>query len=201
MSTVMTERRRPLENDDGQGALFGGEAFAPSGPAPAWNRPARQDAPSAPRVRDATPRRSRRASTRRRGATGRRSVAPSAGESDAGVGRRPWSTPRPRSSAPRAFESAPALPAHGTGVERRRLPSPTRSPSWNARPTFARRAAGTPGRADARRRHVARVGGSGHGAARGLPGVPRRGRGGAGRAAARALLFVRDDDRIASGGP
>jgi len=44
VSTLMTERRRPLENDDGQGALFGGEAFAPSGPAPAWKRPARPDA-------------------------------------------------------------------------------------------------------------------------------------------------------------
>jgi hypothetical protein len=43
----MTERRRPLENDDGQGALFGGEGFAPSGPAPAWNRPGRQDGPAA----------------------------------------------------------------------------------------------------------------------------------------------------------
>ena len=48
MSTLMTERRRPLENDDGQGALFGGEAFAPAGPAPAWKRPARPevDAPA-----------------------------------------------------------------------------------------------------------------------------------------------------------
>ncbi len=44
MSTLMTERRRPLENDDGQGALFGGEAFAPAGPAPAWKRPARPEA-------------------------------------------------------------------------------------------------------------------------------------------------------------
>jgi len=44
VSTLMTERRRPPENDDGQGALFGGEAFAPAGPAPAWKRPARRDA-------------------------------------------------------------------------------------------------------------------------------------------------------------
>jgi hypothetical protein len=42
VSTLMTERRRPLENDDGQESLFGGEAFAPA-PArtPAsWERPA-----------------------------------------------------------------------------------------------------------------------------------------------------------------
>ena len=48
MSTLMTERRRPLENDDGQGALFGGEAFAPAGPAPAWQRHAHRDAAAAP---------------------------------------------------------------------------------------------------------------------------------------------------------
>ena len=54
MSTLMKERRRPLENDDGQGALFGGEAFAPSGPAPAWKRPARPDA-DAPASADAVP--------------------------------------------------------------------------------------------------------------------------------------------------
>jgi hypothetical protein len=50
----MTERRRPLENDDGQGALFGGEAFAPAGPAPAWKRPARPEA-NAPANADAAP--------------------------------------------------------------------------------------------------------------------------------------------------
>jgi len=39
MSTLMTERRRPLDNDDGQEALFGGEAFAAGAPAPtAWER-------------------------------------------------------------------------------------------------------------------------------------------------------------------
>ena len=35
MSTLMTERRRPLENDDGQGELFAGDAFAPARP---WDR-------------------------------------------------------------------------------------------------------------------------------------------------------------------
>jgi hypothetical protein len=50
----MTERRRPLEHDDGQGALFGGEAFARTGPAPAWKRPARAEA-AAPANADATP--------------------------------------------------------------------------------------------------------------------------------------------------
>lgn len=41
MSTLMTERRRPLDNDDGQESLFGGEAFAlkPGATAP-WQRPA-----------------------------------------------------------------------------------------------------------------------------------------------------------------
>ena len=39
MSTLMTERRRPLDNDDGQESLFGGEAFAAGPPAPtAWER-------------------------------------------------------------------------------------------------------------------------------------------------------------------
>ena len=39
MSTVMTERRRPLDNDDGQESLFGGEAFAGGPPAPTpWER-------------------------------------------------------------------------------------------------------------------------------------------------------------------
>jgi hypothetical protein len=61
MSTLMTERRRPLDNDDGQESLFGGEAFAlkPGATAP-WQRPAPEpdagrtpdspsgDAPSAP---------------------------------------------------------------------------------------------------------------------------------------------------------
>jgi hypothetical protein len=50
----MTERRRPLENDDGQGALFGGEAFAPAGPVPAWKRPSRPDN-GAPASADAPP--------------------------------------------------------------------------------------------------------------------------------------------------
>ena len=43
MSTLMTERRRPPDNDDGQESLFGGEAFAlapvPGASAP-WQRPA-----------------------------------------------------------------------------------------------------------------------------------------------------------------
>jgi hypothetical protein len=39
MSTLMTERRRPLDNDDGQESLFGGEAFAAGPPAPTpWER-------------------------------------------------------------------------------------------------------------------------------------------------------------------
>ena len=41
MSTLMAERKRPLENDDGQGALFGGDEFAVERP---WDRPA--DAPT-----------------------------------------------------------------------------------------------------------------------------------------------------------
>lgn len=41
MSTLMAERKRPLENDDGQGALFGGDEFAVER---LWDRPA--DAPT-----------------------------------------------------------------------------------------------------------------------------------------------------------
>jgi hypothetical protein len=51
MSTLMTERRRPLDNDDGQEALFGGEAFAAGPPAPTpWER----EHASAPRARHAS---------------------------------------------------------------------------------------------------------------------------------------------------
>ena len=39
MSTLMTERRRPLDNDDGQESLFGGDAFAAKSPTPTpWDR-------------------------------------------------------------------------------------------------------------------------------------------------------------------
>jgi hypothetical protein len=39
MSTLMTERRRPLDNDDGQESLFGGDAFAAKAPTPTpWER-------------------------------------------------------------------------------------------------------------------------------------------------------------------
>ena len=41
MSTLIAERRRALENDDGQESLFGGEAFAPARKPTAWERPAR----------------------------------------------------------------------------------------------------------------------------------------------------------------
>ena len=49
MSTLMTERRRPLDNDDGQASLFGADAFAAKGPTPTpWERPpaAPADAPA-----------------------------------------------------------------------------------------------------------------------------------------------------------
>jgi hypothetical protein len=39
MTTLMTERRGALENDDGQEALFGGEAFAPAPARPVENAP------------------------------------------------------------------------------------------------------------------------------------------------------------------
>ena len=45
MSTLIAERRRALENDDGQESLFGGEAFAPARKAAAWERPARPATP------------------------------------------------------------------------------------------------------------------------------------------------------------
>jgi hypothetical protein len=47
VSTLMTERRRPLDDADGQESLFGGEAFALTPGAPvSWQRPApaREDA-------------------------------------------------------------------------------------------------------------------------------------------------------------
>ncbi len=50
MSTLMTERRRPLENDDGQGSLFGGEALPPARQARPWQRPVREVRPAAPPV-------------------------------------------------------------------------------------------------------------------------------------------------------
>ena len=84
------------------------------------------------------------------------------------------------SATPSAFESG----ADAGGPRRRRddaVPVRGRDRRAGTRDgrSRAEESAGTPGRADARRRHVARVGGSGHGVARGLPGVPRRGRGGA----------------------
>lgn len=124
MSTVMTERRRPLENDTGQGALFGGEAFAPSGPAPAWNRPARQDAPSAPAAEtDAPPFEASLDAdvVAPRGREGATDVAPGAGGSDAGVAPPSAAAAEAAVDAPRAFESDTGAPAHGTGV---RTPSP-----------------------------------------------------------------------------
>jgi hypothetical protein len=57
MSTLVTERRRPLDNDDGQESLFGGEAFALSSRAPAaWQRSAaeREAARTAPPEAGAT---------------------------------------------------------------------------------------------------------------------------------------------------
>jgi hypothetical protein len=39
MSTLIAERRRALENDDGQESLFGGEAFAPA----SWQRSGRTE--------------------------------------------------------------------------------------------------------------------------------------------------------------
>jgi len=43
MSTLMTERRRPLDNDDGQASLFGADAFAAKTRAPApWEHAGRE---------------------------------------------------------------------------------------------------------------------------------------------------------------
>ncbi len=39
MTTLIAERRRALENDDGQESLFGGEAFAPARKPTPWQRP------------------------------------------------------------------------------------------------------------------------------------------------------------------
>jgi hypothetical protein len=45
MSTLIAERRRALENDDGQESLFAGEAFAPARKSASWERPARPATP------------------------------------------------------------------------------------------------------------------------------------------------------------
>ena len=50
MSTLMTERRRPLENDDGQVSLFGGDDNPPVRPVPPWQRPAPAARPDRPPV-------------------------------------------------------------------------------------------------------------------------------------------------------
>jgi hypothetical protein len=52
MSTLIAERRRALENDDGQESLFGGETFTPARESAAWERPAR---PATPVREDAEP--------------------------------------------------------------------------------------------------------------------------------------------------
>jgi len=39
MTKLIAERRRALENDDGQESLFGGEAFAPARKPAPWQRP------------------------------------------------------------------------------------------------------------------------------------------------------------------
>jgi hypothetical protein len=97
----VTERRRPLENDDGQGALFGGEAFAPSGPAPAWKRP-QQDSPAAPSA-DAPP---FEASVEADVAVPRDSDTPPVEASiDAGAAAPQGFEPAEGDSVPRAFES------------------------------------------------------------------------------------------------
>ena len=122
MSTVMTERRRPLENDDGQGALFGGEALAPAGPAPAWKRPGRDDASTgadaAPfeasvEVEAAAPRGSERRPSRR---ASRPTKPPRA---RLGQTRRPAALDP--GATPSAFESGVDVAAHGAGVA---TPSP-----------------------------------------------------------------------------
>jgi hypothetical protein len=41
VTTLTAERRRPLEIDDGQESLFGGEPFAAAGTTVAWERPTR----------------------------------------------------------------------------------------------------------------------------------------------------------------
>jgi hypothetical protein len=46
MSTLIAERRRALENDDGQESLFGGEAFAPARKSTPWQRSARSETPA-----------------------------------------------------------------------------------------------------------------------------------------------------------
>jgi hypothetical protein len=46
MSTLIAERRRALENDDGQESLFGGEAFPPARKPASWERPVRPATPA-----------------------------------------------------------------------------------------------------------------------------------------------------------
>jgi hypothetical protein len=51
MSTLIAERRRALENDDGQESLFGGEAFAPA----QWERSARTERAARDQAEGAAP--------------------------------------------------------------------------------------------------------------------------------------------------
>jgi hypothetical protein len=55
MSTLIAERRRALENDDGQESLFGGEAFAPARKPAAWERSARPATPAREAAEPAAP--------------------------------------------------------------------------------------------------------------------------------------------------
>jgi hypothetical protein len=55
MSTLIAERRRALENDDGQESLFGGEAFAPARKTAPWERPAPPETPARGGAEASTP--------------------------------------------------------------------------------------------------------------------------------------------------
>jgi hypothetical protein len=55
MSTLIAERKRALENDDGQESLFGGEAFAPTRKPASWERPARPATPAREEAESAAP--------------------------------------------------------------------------------------------------------------------------------------------------
>jgi hypothetical protein len=100
----MTERRRPLENDDGQGALFGGETFAPAGPAPAWQRPGHRDATAAPSGPEGGPDAPPTAATASGASGAHVDAAPSGVEPGADV-------PQASSAEARALDPGTAAPA------------------------------------------------------------------------------------------
>ena len=208
MSTLMTERRRPLDNDDGQESLFGGEAFAAGPPAPTpWEREQPRPAGRAPTrgLRRRPICRSTPASaTSPRPNGGRAASTPGAAEGESAPVDEGQYLTRLRGGAVRR------------GPRRVRLTrsrrSPTEVPAHDAGEELAALERATVGARRARAGSRATLAGptlddvmsrAWEGLVTGLPAAcpvcRRRGRAVVRRVGARQLLLVRDDDRIASG--